>query len=364
MGVGQGAVEGLESVSGFWADRRVFVAGHPTPVPASGSVARIVLDPFIGRRIEEFLRRERFDVLHVHEPLMPAVTIEALRRSRSAHPAVVNVGTFHAHRERGNRLYGYGRRLLKRGFHELDGKIAVSEPAAQFVGRYFPGFYNVIPNGVDLDRWADRSLTPIPEFDDGTINILYVGRAEKRKGLDQLMRAFGMVNARQWNTRLLVVGPDSRQRRRIEANYADSHRRSVVFIDGPSDKDLPRWHRTAHIFCSPATGNESQGLVLLEAMAAGLPVVASNIAGYASVITHNIDGVLVRPRDPMALADALSALVRDAHARAALSNAGRERAQAYSWGRVTQRVLSYYERLIEERRTLRTPEWAAAETAS
>jgi phosphatidylinositol alpha-mannosyltransferase len=122
-----------------------------------------------------------------------------------------------------------------------------------------------------------------------------------------------------------------------------------VFIDGPSDADLPRWHRTADIFCSPATGNESQGIVLLEGMAAGLPVVASNIEGYASVVTHGVEGLLVRPKDPMALADGLTALVRNADARAALGAGGRLRAEEYSWPRVTQSVLSYYERLLYER---------------
>lgn len=335
-------------------DPRVFVGGWPTSVPASGSVARIALDPWVGRRVTAFMREHQFDVVHVHEPLMPALPIQALRHSREANPYIVNVGTFHAHRENGNRLYGYGRGLLKRSFHHLDGKIAVSTPAAKFVSRYFPGFYNIVPNGVDGTRWADPTIEPIPDFDDGMINILFVGRAEKRKGLDYLMRAFRMVNARQWNTRLIVVGPASRLRRRIEASVADARRGSVVFVDSPSAEELPRWHRTSHIFCSPATGNESQGIVLLEAMAAGLPVVASNIEGYASVITHGEDGVLVRPRDVMALADALSALVRDADARAALGSAGRRRADAYSWARVTQRLLSYYERLIDERRTPRS----------
>jgi phosphatidylinositol alpha-mannosyltransferase len=334
------------------SDPRVFVAGRPRPVPASGSVARISLDPFVGRKVATYLHAQQFDVVHVHEPLMPAVNIEALRRSRRANPDVVNVGTFHANRENGNALYRAGRQILKRSFSELDGKIAVSTPAARFVGGYFRGFYNIIPNGVDLERWSNPRLEPIPEFNDGMINILYVGRAEKRKGLDYLLKAFSMVNARQWNTRLLVVGPDSRRRRRVQARVEESNLRGVVFIDGPTAEELPRWHRTSHIFCSPATGNESQGIVLLEAMAAGIPVVASNIEGYASVITHNIDGVLVRPRDRMGLADALSGLVRDADSRAALAEAGKRRAEDYSWAHVTQRILSYYERLRDERRII------------
>lgn len=339
----------IAPASGPVDDPRVFVAGRPTSIPASGSMARIALDPRVGRRVNRFLREQRFDVVHVHEPLMPTLPIQVLRHSRRAYPDVVNVGTFHANKDGGNRLYSYGHRLLKRWHREIDGKIAVSPPAAEFVGRYFRGFYNIIPNGIEIARFGGPDIEPMPGFDDGMINILYVGRAEKRKGLGYLLRAFSMVNARDANTRLLVVGPNSRQRQRYEASVLKQGRRNIVFVDGPSDEELPRWHRTADIFCSPATGNESQGIVLLEGMAAGLPVVASNIEGYASVITHGVEGLLVRPKDTMELADALTSLVRNADARAALGAAGRKRADDFSWPRVTQDVLSYYERLLYER---------------
>ena len=264
----------LAPASGPVDDPRVVVAGRPVPIPAAGSMARISLSPLLGREVKQLLATERFDVVHVHEPLMPTLPIQVLRHSRIMHPGVINVGTFHATKDGGNRLYSYGRRLLKRWFRELDGKVAVSPPAAQYVGRYFPGFYNVIPNGVDIDRFANPAIAPLPEFDDGMINILYVGRAEKRKGLAYLIRAFGLVNARNPNTRLLVVGPDSRARRRYMNFVARDGRRNIVFIDGVSDAELPRYHRTADIFCSPATGNESQAYGLVEAWAAGLPGVA------------------------------------------------------------------------------------------
>jgi phosphatidyl-myo-inositol alpha-mannosyltransferase len=181
------------------------------------------------------------------------------------------------------------------------------------------------------------------------MNILYAGRAEKRKGLGTLLRAFGVVNARIPDTRLIVVGPDSRARRRYEAMVERSGQRGVLFVpEQPYDK-LPRYHRTSDIFCSPALGNESQGYVLLEAMAAGLPVVASNIDGYASVITHGVDGLLVRPKDTMALADALTSLVRDAPMRERLAAQGRVRVDEFSWPRVGQQVESYYERLLNQR---------------
>lgn len=344
------AVRILAPASNAVADPRVVVLGHPRPVPASGSMVRIALDPRLGRQVRRVLAAEQFDVVHVHEPLMPTLPIQVLRHSRAVNPDVVHVGTFHARKDGGNRLYAYGRRLLKRWYREIDGKIAVSQPAAQYVERYFPGFYNIIPNGIDIERFADPTIVRLPEYDDGMFNILYVGRAEKRKGLAYLIRAFGMVNARMANTRLIVVSPESRALRRYERSVRESGRRNIVFVRGVPDAELPRYHRTATLLCSPATGHESQGYVLLEAMAASLPVVASNIDGYASVVTHGVEGLLVRPKDPLALADAITALLRNADQRARMAAAGRERAEEYSWPRVAQQVLSYYERLLDNRR--------------
>ncbi len=332
-------------------DPHVITLGRPWPVAASGSVVRIALDPMVGRRVKQVLQREQFDVVHIHEPLMPVLPIHVLRHSRTANPRVVNVGTFHARKDGGNRLYAYGRRLLKRWFRELDGKIAVSPPASQYVSRYFPGYYNTVPNGIDVAHWSRQDITPMPGYE-GTQNILYTGRAEKRKGLAVLIRAFGMVNARNPEARLIVVGPDSRARRRYESWVETSGRRGITFVPEQAYSDLVRFHRASQIFCSPALGHESQGYVLLEAMAAGIPVVASDIEGYASVITHGVDGLLVRPNDAMALADALTALLQDPKRRATLAAAGRRTVEDYSWPRVTERVLSYYERLREQQETV------------
>ena len=343
----------LAPASGPVRDEGVIVIGRPYPVATAGTVVRISLNPRLGRKVQDTLASEQFDVIHMHEPMMPVLPMHVLRHARNVLPEVVIVGTFHATRDGGNRLYSYSRRLLKRWFRHLDGKIAVSPPAAQYVSRYFPGFYNIIPNGIDIEHWDRPDLEPIPGFS-RTTNILYVGRAEKRKGLGVLIRAFGIVNARNPETRLIIVGPDSRSRRRFENSVRSTGRRNIVFIDGGADgvpyEELPRYHRAADIFCSPATGHESQGYVLLEAMASGLPVVASNIDGYASVITHGADGLLVRPNDVYDLADTLTALVRDPDRRATLAAAGRQRVEEYGWPRVTQQVLSYYERLLDTRR--------------
>ena len=148
--------------TGELSDERVVSIGHPLPVPASGSTARIALNPRLGRQVQRALEERQFDVVHVHEPLMPTLPIQVLRASRDVNRHVVNVGTFHATKDGGNRLYSYGRGLLKRWYRELDGKIAVSPPAEQYVGRYFPGYYNVIPNGIDVAHFADPTLERIP----------------------------------------------------------------------------------------------------------------------------------------------------------------------------------------------------------
>jgi phosphatidylinositol alpha-mannosyltransferase len=319
--------------------------GRPLLISAGGSIARMTMAPRLAGPVRRVLDEEAFDVVHVHEPLVSFLTIQFLRFSDA-----VNVGTFHAARDGGARLYTYARRLLRGAFRRLDGKIAVSPAAMKLVQPHFPGYYNIIPNGVDVERFS-APHPPLPEFDDGKVNILFVGRLEKRKGLRYLLRAFAAVKARHSQTRLIVVGAyDERQRRGYERWVRDSDLRDVVFAGYAPLDQLPRYHHSSHIFCAPNTGNESQGIVLLEAMAAGLPVVASNIDGFANVLTEGVEGMLVRPKDAEALASALETLVQEPGLRAAMGARAQERAQHFSWQRISRRILSYYERLDYEKR--------------
>ncbi len=326
------------------------VIGRPRSIPAAGSVARMAMSPRLASPVRRVLEEERFDVVHVHEPLVSFLPIQFLRFSRA-----VNVGTFHAARDRGAYLYSYTRRLLKGCFRRLDGKIAVSQAAARLVAPHFPGYYNIIPNGVDIERFS-APCEPFPSLDDGMLNLLFVGRLEKRKGLRYLLRAFALVKAARPDARLVVVGSaDERQRRGYDRWVRESGLRDVVFTGYVPLEELPRYHRSAHVFCAPNTGNESQGIILLEAMAAGLPVVASNIDGFAGVLTHGVEGLLVRPEDSDALAEALIAVSSDAGLRRAMAEKAGERAQHFSWERVARRVLSYYERLAYEKGAVAPP---------
>ena len=320
------------------------VVGRPASIPAGGSIARMSMSPRLANPVKRILDEEHFDVVHVHEPLVSFMTVQFLRFSTS-----INVATFHAARESGARLYSYTRRLLRGAFRRLDGKIAVSHAASSLIQPHFPGYYNIIPNGVSVEYFA----TPLPrltQFDDGMFNIVSVGRLEKRKGQRYLLRAFERVKARRPEARLILVGGHGERTLRAYQRWVREHNlRDVVFAGYVSDAELPRYLQTADVFCAPNTGNESQGIVLLEAMAAGTPVIASNIEGFAGVITHGVDGILVRPKDSDAIADSLIEVMGNREWLDTIAAKGSERAQFFSWDRVAQRVLSYYERLAFEK---------------
>lgn len=313
----------------------VYRIGGVVPVQVSGSVARISLSPGSYRWVKAILQREKFDIVHVHEPLMPVLGLITLRHSKS-----INIGTFHAYRE-SNFMYWAGRQVLRRFIGRLHGRIAVSAPAREMVNRYFPGDYQIIPNGIDTATFGDSRLEPLPRFCDGKANILFVGRMEKRKGLRYLLQAWPALSRQFPATRLIVVG-EGELREESEKFVAENGLANVAFVGYVSNQDLPRYYRTADIFCAPSTGFESQGIILLEAMAAGRPIVASGIAGYASVVTNGQEGLLVPPEDHASLAVALASLLADPRMREQMSARGRITAQAYAWDRVAKRVLDYY----------------------
>jgi phosphatidylinositol alpha-mannosyltransferase len=309
--------------------------GSPIAVPVNESVARITLSFQLADRVAAIIERERFDVLHFHEPLMPALPITMLRMSQAA-----NVGTFHAF-AKSSIGYFYGRPLLEPYLAHLHRGIAVSEPAKAFVNRYFPDFpLRVIPNGIDISVFHPGH-TPIRHLRDDRVNILFVGRLEKRKGLGYLLRAYEFMKPRVPNSRLIVVG-DGPLRSSVES-YISRHRLPDVVMAGyVPDSVLPRYYCSADIFCAPATGAESFGIVLLEAMATGLPVVATEIDGYMSVLEPGRDSLTVQPKGWAELGAALVILARDADLRRRMGAYGLEKARRYAWEEVASQVVDVY----------------------
>jgi phosphatidylinositol alpha-mannosyltransferase len=239
-----------------------------------------------------------------------------------------------------------GKPVFQRWITRLNGKIAVSKPALDHVSHHLPGEYCIIPNGIDTEYFCLNG-SGRDEFNDGKINILFVGRLERRKGLAYLLNACAEIKRSFQNFRLIVVGPGKVLRLRYEKLVEDMNLTdNVVFTGFVSSADLPSYYRSAHIFCAPATGGESFGIVLLEAMACGKPVVATNIQGYASVLADGEEGLLVPPRDEEALADALLSLLHDNSLRLKMGNKGLQKAEKYSWPNITQQVMNYYNLLL------------------
>ena len=307
--------------------------GKTIPWISNGSVARITISWWLLPKVKSTLDEGGFDIMHFHEPLFPSLPWMVLPQSRS-----INIATFHAYYRR-SIGYWFWKPLCTWYYNKIDGKIAVSESAKKFVSSYFPGDYNIIPHGVDTERFS-TGVTPIEEFCDGKLNILFVSRLEKRKGIMYLLKAYKRVKKEIPQSRLIVVGPGNRSRYKEWVNEMKLN--DVVFVGYISAADLVRYYYTADIFCAPATGQESFGIVLLEAMAAGKPIVASNIPGFASVLTHGVEGLLVPPKDEEELAHTLISLLRDQDLRQQMGSAGRNKAEKHSWESIAQRTTDYY----------------------
>ena len=308
----------------------VIPVGRSVIVPANGSLPNVVLGPRTVGRIRRTLEREQFDLLHVHEPLTPAISVAALALARC--PVVA---TFHA-AGKGMRWPKVGMPLWGFLVDRIDVRIAVSEAARQAADDYAPGEYEVVPNGV---------LIP-PEADPGgrSDTVLFVGRQEQRKGLPVLLRAWPDIHART-GARLRVVGADPLAVRLLMA-------RERVPGDGIEVLGfLPQEALTAELLAAkvmvaPSLGGESFGMVLTRAFACATPVIASDIPGYRDVMTADA-GVLVPPGDPRALADSAVAILGDEQRRRILGTNARLVAQEhYSWDQIARRLVALYEQAL------------------
>jgi phosphatidylinositol alpha-mannosyltransferase len=302
-----------------------------------GTESGLGLNPLSAARVSRLFANQRFDIVHVHEPLTPLLPWFAVWSS----PAPV-VGTFHVHREAGHPFYPIGRPLLAPLMRRIACRIAVSEAARRTVARYFPGRYEIVPNGIEVDAFRAPRPRP-PAVEAGRRHVLFVGRLEPRKGIASLIRAMARVQAQVQHVRLLIVG-DGPDRARLESLTASAgiDARFTGFVDGDG---LPGYFQAADLFCSPATGGESFGVVLLEAMACGTPVVATAIEGYSELVGETGSGALVPPGDDGALAAAIATLLQDEHTRRAAAAAGVDRARTFDWQVVARRHETVYLRL-------------------
>ena len=316
--------------------------GRNVLVPVNGAWVNVTVALGMREKLERIFRDEDLDIIQTHCPLVPTLPLAALGAVRSDQKIV---GTFHAAAE-GNMGYRVFRQALDRRARRLDARIAVSEPAHTFANLYFPGRYEIVPNGIDCERF-NPLVSPIEEPDEGCIRILYVGRMDQRKGVPYLMKAVSLAQKRlSARIELILVG-EGRLRSLFFPKPLRLHGAEIRAVGRVDPELLPRYYRSADIFCSPATGRESFGIVLLEAMASGVPVIASDIPGYRRVISHGVDGLLTRPKDPDALATAIVTLGSSRSSRNELGSEGRKKALQYDWPIIAKRLEEIFLRTLE-----------------
>ncbi|MEO5981476.1 MAG: glycosyltransferase family 4 protein [Pedococcus sp.] len=310
--------------------------GRAVPVRYNGSVARLNFGPVTAARVGRWLERGEFDVLHIHEPVTPSISLLALW---SAEGPVV--ATFHTSNLR-SRAMQAAYPLLRPSLEKINGRIAVSEDARRTVTTHLGGDAVVIPNGVNVSRFADAKPNPAWTGTEQTPTLAFLGRIdEPRKGLPVLAAAMPAVLARHPGARVLVAGPGDVEaaRERMDPQVAAA----TEFLGMVSDEDKAALLSSVDAYVAPHTGGESFGIVLVEAMSAGAPVVASDLAAFVRVLDAGRCGAMFANEDPADLARQLLRLLGDPAERHRLRVEGSRRAQVFDWAVVAEDVMAVYE---------------------
>ncbi|MEV4532948.1 glycosyltransferase family 4 protein [Asanoa sp. NPDC049518] len=316
----------------------VVPAGRAVPFPYNGSVARIAFGPVSGARVRRWLARGDFDVLHVHEPL--ALSLSMLAVLNSSGPVVA---TFHTAMTR-SRALSAAQGALRLVLERITARIAVSELARKVQVEHLDGGAVEIPNGVDVARFAAAS--PLPGWPGGGGSLGFLGRfTEPRKGFPVLRDAFVALASSRPGLRLLVAGPGDRDE--LLSGVPDSLHDRITYLGLVSEPDKARMLRSVDVYVAPNTGGESFGMILTEAMAAGTPVVASDLDAFRRVLDGGRAGRLFATGDAVALRDALDPLLDAPSSRAELVESARSVVAGYDWPVVALRVLEVYAAAIE-----------------
>lgn len=325
----------------------VVSAGRAVPVPYNGSVARLNFGFLSAARVRRWLHDGGFDVVHIHEPSSPSLGLLACWAAQGP-----IVATFHTSNPRSRAMIA-AYPILQPALEKIRARIAVSEYARRTLVEHLGGDAVVIPNGVDVDffaraeprpQWQGPGTSPAPGTRGNTIG--FMGRIdEPRKGLPVLMRALPAILQARPDTRLLVAGRGDTEE--AVASLPEHMRGQVEFLGMVSDEDKARLLRSVDLYVAPNTGGESFGIILVEAMSAGAPVLASDLDAFAQVLAQGTAGELFANEDADALASAALRLLADPARRAALSERGRAHVRRFDWSVVGADILAVYETVAD-----------------
>jgi phosphatidylinositol alpha-mannosyltransferase len=315
----------------------VAVAGKAVPIPYNGSVARLQFGVVSAARVRRWLRDGAFDVVHVHEPAPPSLSLLTCM----IHDGPL-VATFHAANPR-SRFYSMFDYVLQPFLEKLSGRIAVSAAARTVIVEHLGADAVVIPNGVAVDKFTN--VAPLPGYPRRGGTIGFIGRYdEPRKGMDVLVDALGRLIGERPELRLVVAGRGEAEDFLSDLPPAVAQR--IDLLGQVSDVDKARMLRSVDVYCAPNTGQESFGVILLEAMAAGTAIVASDLEAFRRVLDGGAAGALFPAGDARALAQVLAATLDDPAGRARLVAAGERAVAPYDWKIVAQEILRVYELAI------------------
>jgi phosphatidylinositol alpha-mannosyltransferase len=312
----------------------VVSAGRAVPVPYNGSVGRVAFGFLSASRVRRWLKEGQFDVLHVHEPAAPSLSLLAAWSATGPIVATVHIANPRS------RLLHAATPILEYVGEKISARIAVSEAARTTLVEHLGGDAVLIPNGVNVRRY--EKADPLPGWPGPGGALGFLGRMdEARKGLAVLLAAFGILGPQRPGLRLLIAGPGDAEEAMEKVPPALRDR--VVLLGQVSEEDKVRVYHSVDVFCAPNTGGESFGIVLAEAMAAGAPIVASDLDAFRMVLRGGEAGELFATGDPDALAQAAARLLDDPARRAELSAAARNAVRAFDWPAVAREVVQVYE---------------------
>lgn len=314
----------------------VIRVGRSASILSNGSIARVTIGKHLVSELKHILDRERFDLLHIHSPLVPTLPLLALRKAKCP-----TVGTFHTYFDRSLWYSLLKNTVQEKLIDKLDGQIAVSRSCIDALSPFFKIDARIIPNGVDISEFSPY-IPKLPQFDDGKKNLLFLGRLDPRNGFPLMMKAFEIIKSRFCEIRLIIVGGGPL--RHYYSRLVPEHLKGDTHLVGPMLEERNRYYATSDIFCSPVE-KASFGVTLLEAMASGKPVVAIENPGYRELLGGQ-EGVLVPPRDPAAFAEAVTELLHNPGRGKEMGMEGRRKALLYSWDKVTDVIDGFYEEIL------------------